>query len=208
MLYCSHLTLGIEACFVCEKDSVGGDPSREPDMLCCRYCPSVRVDSLSGPELLKHMAAHILHDVWLRDVDNICGLCLSSTGDCCIYLVKKGKTITISKEKSRCPNFRQVKLKAASTHTTNSPSSNHPMTCPLCPSNSPAIWKYNLRQHIQTVHPTANVNLYQQNFQISDAERVLLKAVLLAKPRILKKRRWQQDGMLISELHSTRMVLR
>ena len=82
------------------------------------------------------------------------------------------------------------------------------MTCPLCPSNSPAIWKYNLRQHIQTVHPTANVNLYQQNFQISDAERVLLKAVLLAKPRILKKRRWQQDGMLISELHSTRMVLR
>jgi len=58
------------------------------------------------------------------------------------------------------------------------------------------------------VHPTANINLYQQNFQISDTEHVLLKAVLLAKPQILKKRQWQQDGMLISELHSTRMVLR
>jgi hypothetical protein len=89
-------------------------------MLCCRFCPTVKVDGLTGPELLKHMAAHIKHNIRLRDVENVCGLCLSSTGECCFYLVKKGQAITISKEKSRCKNFRQFNLRKATEHTQKS----------------------------------------------------------------------------------------
>jgi len=82
------------------------------------------------------------------------------------------------------------------------------MACPLCLPTSPAIWKYNLWGHIQDAHPTVNVNLYWEKFFISETEDILLKAVMLAKPRVSKKQRCQKNGLQISEMHSTRMLLK
>jgi hypothetical protein len=39
-------------------------------------------------------------------------------------------------------------------------------------------------------------------------EDILLKAVMLAKPRVSKKQHHQKNGLQISEMHSTRMVLK
>ncbi|KJA25111.1 hypothetical protein HYPSUDRAFT_135245 [Hypholoma sublateritium FD-334 SS-4] len=72
------------ACFVCEKDIAGGDPSQEADNS-CQYCrQKVLLDTLSNPILISHIGAHILHDPRLKDVQNPCGFCLRSgtmTGD-------------------------------------------------------------------------------------------------------------------------------
>lgn len=76
------------ACFACEKDNAHGDPEREKSLFSCRYCPAIDTQLLSGPDLLKHMGAHILHDPRLRDALNPCGLCLSSTAGCSIFLSK------------------------------------------------------------------------------------------------------------------------
>jgi len=196
------------ACFACEADSMLGDPNRELDSLSCRYCPSVVVAALSGPELLRHMGSHILHDLRLKDVAEACGLCLGTTSGCVIYLVTKNKATTVSNDKSRCPNMRKFKLGVAAEFTERSPCTNHPTTCPLCPTHAPAVWKYNLRSHIIAAHPTATVDLYKIHFEISDTERTLMKAAYLAKPRTSSKKVCAREGLLISEGHSTRMVMR
>ena len=166
------------------------------------------IASLSGPELLKHMGAHILHDLPLKDVPNACGLCLGTLGGCVIHLVTRSKVTLVSNERSRCPNMRKFKLGVAAEFTERSPCTNHPTACPLCPADAPAVWKYNLQSHIVAVHPTATVDLYKKHFEISDAERTLMKAAYLAKPRMSSKRVRTREGLVISEGHSTRMVMR
>lgn len=158
------------------------------------------------PELIKHNGAHILHDIQLCDVTDACGLCLSTTNGCVVHLLTKGKTITISWEKSKCVNLCQFKLKQAATFTPRSPCTNNPLRCILCPNNAPAVWKYNLRSHIAIDHPRAKVELYENAYRISEQEMTLLKAVYLTKPRASKKKK-AQGGLLISEGHSTRMAI-
>jgi len=168
----------------------------------------VVIAALSGPELLKHMGAHILHDIRLKDVPNACGLCLGTLGGCVIHLVTRSKVTSVSNEKSRCPNMRKFKLGVAAEFTERSPCTNHPTACPVCPPDGPAVWKYNLQSHIIAAHPTATVDLYKKHFEISDAERTLMKAAYLAKPRMSSKRVRAREGLVISEGHSTRMVMR
>ncbi|KAF8999622.1 hypothetical protein BDQ17DRAFT_1246269 [Cyathus striatus] len=154
------------ACFTCEADSSNFD--REPNARTCKYCPNVDTANLSAPELLKHMGAHILHDVRLHNVNNACGLCLSSTNSCIIHLVNKGNTMQISMDKSKCMNLRKFHLKQATKHTDHSPCTNYPIKCNICPDNAPAIWKYNLQSHILSAHPTAMVQNYMRFYDISE----------------------------------------
>ncbi|KAE9388420.1 hypothetical protein BT96DRAFT_836271, partial [Gymnopus androsaceus JB14] len=72
-------------------------------------------------------------------------------------------------------------LKDASTPSKKSPSTNHPLHCPLCNTTQPAIWKYNLWAHILREHPSANVDLYKHMFSVSNNERILLKGVYCTK---------------------------
>ncbi|PPQ86817.1 hypothetical protein CVT26_000971 [Gymnopilus dilepis] len=192
------------ACFACEEDDIDGDQRRESAAGCCRYCPDVFVGRLDAPELLKHNGGHILHDERLRDVGDACGLCLSSTNGCVIYLVCKGKYTTISLEKSKCVNLQQFRLGQAAKFTRSSPCTNHPMRCVLCPDNAPAVWKYNLQSHIVADHPRANVALYEKQYKISADKVVLMRGVYLSKPKMKKKKKGQ---LTISEGHSTRMAI-
>ncbi|KAE9386888.1 hypothetical protein BT96DRAFT_773435, partial [Gymnopus androsaceus JB14] len=51
-----------------------------------------------------------------------------------------------------------------------SPCTNHPLTRPLCPADSPAIWKYNLVQHLSLSHHGAMPELYENLYQLNAAE--------------------------------------
>jgi hypothetical protein len=64
-----------DACFICETDS---NPRKLAGEQYCQRCPDVLVSRLSGPKLLEHMGAHILHDSHIKDADNPCGLCLNT----------------------------------------------------------------------------------------------------------------------------------
>jgi hypothetical protein len=81
---------------VCERDSPDGDIRRETDSDTCAYCRTSKVSlsTLSGPVLVRHMSAHILHDIHLKDMESPCGFCLN-TGTTCAHIVKSHPTADV-----------------------------------------------------------------------------------------------------------------
>lgn len=72
-------------------------------------------------------------------------------------LRKKPKSMEVS---SNCKYYYNFNYKAATKSSSNSPSTNAPLICPLCkPSpktgQKPAFWKYNLEAHLHREHPEA-----------------------------------------------------
>lgn len=197
-----------ELCLMCEptedRSEAIGDGRHY-----CRYCSQCLSD-LSIPKCLQHTASHILHDPRLKGYDSPCGLCTNS--QCRVYLKKSTKTMVIDPARSTCEllGTQKFNLKDASTMSEKSPSTNHPLQCPLCHGTQAAVWKYNFRAHILQDHPSANVDLYKEKFIISEAEKTLLKGVYRTKNRKSRKRRAKDSAPRpqISEAHSARIVLR
>ena len=137
---------------------------------------------MSGPKLLEHMGAHILHDPHIKDADHPCGLCLN-TGSCCVFhLLKWNKVDQIDMDNSCCPNIYKIQLSTAAKYLQTSPCMSVLLKCPLCSTLSNCIWKYNMHTHILKDHPSASINLYCGLFTLVEDEFVLMKAVYLAKP--------------------------
>ncbi|KAE9401138.1 hypothetical protein BT96DRAFT_818334, partial [Gymnopus androsaceus JB14] len=174
----------------------------------CSKCPAVKLDSMSAPDALQHMGAHILKDVHLKDANQPCGLYLNTGGLCQIYLHKHLKAPTvIDMKQSRCQNLKSFSVKTAAEFKLGSPCTNHPLTCPLCPSDAPAVWKYNLVQHLENSHHVPNIKVYHKLYDLDPAESTLMKKHLDAKPRA-KRLKGSLSAMKISVAHGTRMVLR
>ncbi|KAI0042726.1 hypothetical protein FA95DRAFT_1682348 [Auriscalpium vulgare] len=203
-----YRTIQDDACFVCEDDC--GIRGLQTSKNTCLGCPNILVAVLSIPELLKHTGAHVLHDPRFKGKEDPCGLCLRTGSSCVIYLKTKGKSgDQIDYSRSRCPNLRNFSIKAAMCFTDRSPCTNVPQRCPLCPKNSGAVWRYNMRAHLSTIHPTAKLQLYEKHFAIDERETVLMRGVYRAKPRASKKKKKNTGKSLtISEAHSTRLALR
>lgn len=171
----------------------------------CSLCPNFLIDTLSGPDLLKHMGAHILHDNNLRGSPSPCRFCLNS--QCEIHLTRHGRNLTIDMQKSRCPNLRKIHLKIAESFTERQPCTNHPLKCPLCTS---IIWKYNLKTHITEAHSNANLSLYESLYRLHGSELTLMKGVFLARNRSSKNnlnKRTNLKALAISTGHSSRLAL-
>ena len=163
---------------------------------------------MSGPELLRHMGSHILHDPHLKDTDNPCGFCLSTGRSCAIRLVKHKKTGgKIDIANSRCPNLKKISMANASKFTQKSPCTNIPMQCPLCPKVSDAVWKYNMGAHIRISHPSANLLNYEELYSISPEETILMKGIYKRPPKP-KKLKTATRTLAISEGHSSRLAMR
>ncbi|KAG6818758.1 hypothetical protein H0H93_002077, partial [Arthromyces matolae] len=195
------------ACFACDTERSDSNPIFEEEPNTCRLCPRVTITELSAPKLLNHMGGHILHDSRMRD-QVPCGLCLSTDASCSIRLKKgTGGAPVVDMEKSRCSNLRSFSVAAAAKHTQKSPCTNHPLECPLC-IDVVIVWKYNLKTHITQAHPTAKVDLYKDHYDVTADESVLMMAEYRTTPRTSYKRRNTDTVLAISELHSTRMVLR
>ncbi|KAF9536886.1 hypothetical protein CPC08DRAFT_771425 [Agrocybe pediades] len=195
------------ACFVCETDTVDGDATRETDLDSCHICRFSGLSKLTAPALVTHMSAHILHDERIKGEDSPCGFCLNTGNLCRIVLRVTAKRALIDMKASKCPNLRRLTIKtAAKFNKDNSPCTNHPLICPLCPPKSPAIWKYNMRHHL-AVTEKADPNLYREYWEISDEERILMKGQLKIIPRKSKKSK-AVDMIPISDAHSSRLALR
>jgi hypothetical protein len=173
---------------VCEMES----NSKSHNLLgeqCCQRCPDVLVSQMSGPKLLEHTGAHILHDPHIKDADNPCGLCLNAGSHCVFRLIKRNKVDQINMTNSRCLNLRKIQLTSAGKYSKASPCTNVPLRCPLCPKELDCVWKYNLRAHILACHPSATIDLYQHLFAFTEDEFVLMKGIYLSKRRKSKKKR-------------------
>ncbi|KZW01372.1 hypothetical protein EXIGLDRAFT_584214, partial [Exidia glandulosa HHB12029] len=171
-----HLITSAEkACFACVRE--GNDPTS--DTLAERFCPrcepAVALDWKDAPAVLNHMAAHILHDPFIRDSVEPCGFCLRPSPQCVIYLrkgkgKKRGPQVDYVKSKG-CERLVKFAYGPASTSKPNSPSSNVPIVCPLCPDHAPAVWKYNFASHFERTHPRSAREKYEDIFKIEGAER-------------------------------------
>ena len=143
---------------------------------------------MSGPKLLEHTGAHILHDPHIKDADNPCGLCLNMGSPCVFRLIKRNKVDQIDMTNSQCPNLRKIQLMSAGKYSKASPCTNVPLRCPLCLKESDCVWKYNLRAHILDCHLSATIDLYQHLFAFTEDEFVLMKGIYLSKRRKSKKK--------------------
>lgn len=120
---------------------------------CAQCVPSVKLDLSQGQRVLEHIGAHILFDAKIDRAAEPCGLCLRPPHQCKWFVVK-GRG---SKANMRVDNERSC--------------SNVPLRCPLCSRAEPAVWRYNLHQHIIAVHPTSSPADYSDLWTISDTER-------------------------------------
>ena len=177
----SHLA---RAAFVCEAEvderPIMGPSSAQSDR--CPVCrPGVPWDLSKAHKILKHVAAHILFDSTLDSTKEPCGLCMRPTPLCSFYLRKgkgAGSTQQIDERVSRCPNFiGKLSYSAVATERTNSPCTNVPVTCPLCPSTSVAVWKYNMKTHLARIHPSTKGGDFSKTYVISESEKAALKVL-------------------------------
>ncbi|KIK96486.1 hypothetical protein PAXRUDRAFT_138363 [Paxillus rubicundulus Ve08.2h10] len=111
--------------------------------------------------LHSHTGGHILraqmgikedHLVTQVTVGNPCGFCGQSSHP--VRLTKEGKKCTFQPSSS-CPLTITFSLGAAATSTKNSPSTNVPIYCSICPATSgdhAVVWKYNMAHHLGTMH--------------------------------------------------------
>jgi hypothetical protein len=134
---------------------------------------------------------------------------------CAVYVAKsKGSQGAhyVDVSKSRCKNGNVVKLSLGSGEkaTIHSPCTNVPLACPLCPSVAPAIWKYNVLEHISQVHPTADASsdAYKLLYDIGPFEVSVLKVLWLKKPRHIARKFCNLGNLNISDPHSTHLAPR
>ena len=207
------------AAFICEDEvderQVAEFTSAQPNH-CSRCRPPVSWDTTKTHKILEHVAAHLLFDSGLDTSQELCGLCMRSSPLCTFYL-RKGKGASsapqIELRTSRCPNLiSKFFYAAASTESTNSPCTNIPVVCPLCPSTSSAVWKYNMKTHLIKTHPSVRSSDVLTAYTISESEKAALrlrwdKRHKASRQRQTRRGNVTQTPLTISEVHSSRQVL-
>ncbi|KAH9032123.1 hypothetical protein EDB85DRAFT_1890789 [Lactarius pseudohatsudake] len=211
-----YRTNSAHAAFVCETElderPITGPMCAQSD--CCPVCRLAIPWDLSKPhKILEHVATHILFDNTLNTTTELCGLCMRPSTLCAFYLRKgkgPGSASQIDERTSRCPNLTgKLFYLAAATERTNSPCTNVPITCPLCPSTSTAVWKYNLKTHLAQMHPSTKDGDYQDLYVISESEKAALKILWDKQHKISSRRRKHKVAstpLAISEVHTSRQA--
>ncbi|KAJ6583639.1 hypothetical protein B0H10DRAFT_2096937 [Mycena sp. CBHHK59/15] len=192
------------ACFVCNRDGT----SLEQEEGLCTLCPSAALSVASPAKLVTHMAIHMLFDQNppINRESGPCGFCLSTNSFCTIVLIKsKGSdgAVRIDMARSRCPNLGNLGLATAANSSKKNPCTNRPLVCPISPCPD-IVWKYNLKTHIQTVHPSAKVANYKSYYDLAQGEEIELKRISTTKKRKSSKKK---INFRISPQHSTEVAL-
>ena len=204
------------AAFVCETEiderPITGPSGAQSDH--CPVCrPAIPWDISKTCKILEHVAIHILFDSMLDATKELCGLCMRPSPLCSFYLQKGkgfGSSQQIDERISRCPNFLgKLLYSAAATERTNSPCTTVPVTCPLCPSKSAAVWKYNMKLHFAQAHPSMRGGDFLKAYAISESEKAALKILWEKRHSILhrhQRRHATSSPLVISDVHSLQQV--
>ena len=195
-------------CFSCEKNS--STPLGYSENSCARCGAWAKFSGTN--KLLNHNGVHILHDPTIKILKNLCGLCFHE-GGCIFYLTKKHGLdqtgVKINLRDSVCPRLSSFTYKTPPESKPNSPCSNVPIYCPVCPDCAPAVWKYNMQYHMQTMHPETTDH-YASLWQISPSKIAILH-VLWSDCTDTHRRTWTRTKKIthsISEAHCSRLTMR
>lgn len=181
----------------------------------CPACsPPVQLDATNGQRVLAHIASHILHDSTIEKSQEPCGLCLRPANICTIYLRRRpGRTYQWSLKyggTTPCPNATNFSYSVAMVSLESSPRSNVPLQCPYCPDGSPAVWRYNLRLHLQLRHQGVDIARHEDLWKMAPAEANAMARIWKDRYKQPKRR---GKGKLkvplkVSEAHSSRRLSR
>lgn len=188
---------------------------RESSLYECPVCtPLIQLDTSNGQRVLAHIASHILHDPSIDRSLEPCGFCVRPSTMCTIYLTRRsgrnyqwalkyGGTIP-------CPNAINFSYSAAMVSSQSSPCSNVPLQCPYCPDGSPAVWRYNMRQHLQNRHQGVNNAKHEDLWKLSPEEKKAMALIWKNRRKQLKRRGKGKSRvpLRVSKAHSSRRLSR
>jgi len=86
-----------------------------------------------------------------------------------------GSSCQVDHQKSCCPNLCHFSYLSAAMEAPNSPCTNVPIICPLCPSSAGTIWKYNAYIHFSKHHLSAVLTEHLSNITTSTSECAALQ---------------------------------
>jgi len=147
-------------CFICER-MIPKDSSKRRLHIGKHILKTLRqvAESPTPVNTVSSLALHILFCsfVHIKVGDFPCGTCGKSTslGTCAVTVTNiRGS----SKVTSNCPEFTGISYASALKGSSTTPCTNVPIACELCiqPTNSkivPAVWRYNLLDHVRLTHP-------------------------------------------------------
>ena len=156
--------------------------------------------------MLEHIGAHILFDTSVDPVDMPCGLCLRPSAVCQYSLLKgkgsKGNPRVDMERSAACPRLVKFQWGKAAVSDKNSPCSNVPLFCPLCPK---VVWRYNLRHHLSTSHSPDMVVRYADTCEIPNDEINAMRHIWKNRQNVptKRKKRTGAPALVISEAHTT-----
>ncbi|KAF9060527.1 hypothetical protein BDP27DRAFT_1429958 [Rhodocollybia butyracea] len=201
------------ACFVAENDADSSNSAPSGMYLCPKCVPNIELDMDLGQRLLEHIGAHIIFDSSVIRATEPCGFCLRPTPMCRLYLRKaRGHkaNLQIDTKKSTCPNLVKIWYGTASVSKKSAPCSNVPLLCELCGGlNAAAVWRYNMKEHLTNVHPTADLSKYEHLWSIHQHEITEMKKKWKNRkdPVLATKGKGKSVVPLtVSEAHSSRMA--
>ncbi|KAH9172330.1 hypothetical protein EDB89DRAFT_1832840, partial [Lactarius sanguifluus] len=76
-----------------------------------------------------------------------------------------------------CPNATNFSYSTAMVSSDSAPCSNVPLQCPYCPDGSPAVWRYNTRQHFQHQHQGIDITNHEDLWKITPDEAMAMAAI-------------------------------
>jgi hypothetical protein len=124
------------------------------------------------------------YNVNIMQISRIMPCSFCGIGTCSVQLEKSNSTYQVISE---CPRQHNISLGSAAKYTVTTPCTNIPIICDLCPVDHttkicPAIWKYNIIEHLLSAHPGLDV---PQNLtdSISKDEGAALKRYKQSKKR-------------------------
>ncbi|KAJ8089166.1 hypothetical protein PM082_014414 [Marasmius tenuissimus] len=180
------------ACFITENMEDLRLADRAKPNKCPACSPTVLLNPKLAQTVLAHMGSHCLFDtVNTPSLLEPCGLCLRPSPTCAIYL-EKGRghngRLRVDRKRSTCSNLLSFSYTAAAQSTDNSPCSNVPLICSLCPSGDPAVWKYNMKEHIAIKHAPITPANYKSLWEIGCEERDAMRKIWKNRHREIKSR--------------------
>ncbi|KAH9161760.1 hypothetical protein EDB89DRAFT_1830719, partial [Lactarius sanguifluus] len=174
----------------------------------CPGCPqTVHLDKSNGQRVLAHIGSHVLHDMSIDRSLEPCGLCLRPATLCTIYLTRRsarnGHWTPRYSGTVPCPNATSFSYAAAMVSSESSPCSNVPILCSYCPDGSPAVWRYNMRSHLQNRHRGVDPDKHRDLWVLTREEVTAMADIWKRRLRQPKRRckGKQKLPLKLSEAH-------
>lgn len=202
-----------KVCFACKASGDDLDDMSGSSVACTLCSPQFEYTAKLGQRVVEHIGAHILFDSAISREDEPCGFCLRPSSICRIFLSSAGSgKFKINRATSTgCLNMQNIRYSVAAASKPTAPCSNVPLLCPLCPKGMPAVWRYNIQNHIRSKHEGAQLAKFAHLWTLGRLETIEMARFWKERHDGVVRRPVKASKkipIVISEAHTTTLALR